>query len=77
MLIQWLFCLTAESVIKDKEFEVMMQIDCEVMNTRILHIKSSTIPPILRVNQTDTDSFYHAAPNNNQPAAPVVLVGSS
>uniref|UniRef100_A0A9J7Y8X9 Activating transcription factor 6 n=1 Tax=Cyprinus carpio carpio TaxID=630221 RepID=A0A9J7Y8X9_CYPCA len=67
-----------ESIIKDKEFEVMMQIDCEVMDTRILHIKSSTIPPILRVNQTDTDSFYHTAPNNNQPAAPVgVLMGSS
>uniref|UniRef100_A0A673MZY3 Cyclic AMP-dependent transcription factor ATF-6 alpha-like n=1 Tax=Sinocyclocheilus rhinocerous TaxID=307959 RepID=A0A673MZY3_9TELE len=66
-----------ESIIKDKEFEVMMQIDCEVMDTRILHIKSSTIPPILRANQTDTDSFYHAAPNN-QPAAPVgVLMGSS
>ncbi|XP_026146657.1 cyclic AMP-dependent transcription factor ATF-6 alpha [Carassius auratus] len=65
-----------ESIIKDKEFEVMMQIDCEVMDTRILHIKSSTIPPILRVNQTD--SLYHAAPNNNQPAAPVgVLMGSS
>ncbi|XDV41627.1 hypothetical protein PO909_010448 [Leuciscus waleckii] len=67
-----------ESVIKDKEFEVMMQIDCEVMDTRILHIKSSSIPPILRVNQTDTGSFYHAAPSNNQPAAPVgVLMGSS
>uniref|UniRef100_A0A8C1SQZ6 Activating transcription factor 6 n=1 Tax=Cyprinus carpio TaxID=7962 RepID=A0A8C1SQZ6_CYPCA len=67
-----------ESILKDKEFEVMMQIDCEVMDTRILHIKSSTIPPILRANQTDTDSFYHAAPSNNQPVAPVgVLVGSS
>nr|AKZ87017.1 activating transcription factor 6 protein [Ctenopharyngodon idella] len=67
-----------ESIIKDKEFEVMMQIDCEVMDTRILHIKSSSIPPILRVNQTDTGSFYHAAPSNNQPAAPVgVLMGSS
>uniref|UniRef100_A0A671P0S1 Cyclic AMP-dependent transcription factor ATF-6 alpha-like n=1 Tax=Sinocyclocheilus anshuiensis TaxID=1608454 RepID=A0A671P0S1_9TELE len=67
-----------ESILKDKEFEVMMQIDCEVMDTRILHIKSSTIPPILRVNQTDTDSFYHAAPTNNQPVAPVgVLMGSS
>ncbi|KAK3516450.1 hypothetical protein QTP70_014358 [Hemibagrus guttatus] len=52
-----------ESVIKDKEFEVMMQIDCEVMDTRILHIKSSSIPPILRVNETDAESFYHSAPN--------------
>ncbi|XP_051951291.1 cyclic AMP-dependent transcription factor ATF-6 alpha-like [Xyrauchen texanus] len=67
-----------ESVIKDKEFEVMMQIDCEVMDTRILHIKSSSVPPILRVNQTDTGSFYHSAPSNNQPPTPVgVLVGSA
>ncbi|XP_051954713.1 cyclic AMP-dependent transcription factor ATF-6 alpha-like [Xyrauchen texanus] len=66
-----------ESVIKDKEFEVMMQIDCEVMDTRILRIKSSSVPPILRANQTDTDSFYHSTPRNNQHAPPVgVLVGS-
>ncbi|XP_056620299.1 cyclic AMP-dependent transcription factor ATF-6 alpha [Triplophysa dalaica] len=65
-----------DSVLKDKEFEVMMQIDCEVMDTRILHIKSSSIPPILRVNQTD--SIYHPAPSNSQPATPVgVLMGSS
>ncbi|XP_072536829.1 cyclic AMP-dependent transcription factor ATF-6 alpha isoform X2 [Salminus brasiliensis] len=66
-----------ESVIKDKEFEVMMQIDCEVMDTRILHIKSSSIPPVLRVNETDTGSFYHSAPTNNQPKPPVVLMGSA
>ncbi|KAK3542044.1 hypothetical protein QTP86_011345 [Hemibagrus guttatus] len=67
-----------ESVIKDKEFEVMMQIDCEVMDTRILHIKSSSIPPILRVNETDAESFYHSAPSNN-PASPTVgvLMGSA
>ncbi|XP_058234720.1 cyclic AMP-dependent transcription factor ATF-6 alpha isoform X2 [Hemibagrus wyckioides] len=67
-----------ESVIKDKEFEVMMQIDCEVMDTRILHIKSSSIPPILRVNESDAESFYHSAPSNN-PASPTVgvLVGSA
>uniref|UniRef100_A0A674JFD5 BZIP domain-containing protein n=1 Tax=Terrapene triunguis TaxID=2587831 RepID=A0A674JFD5_9SAUR len=29
-------------------FEVMMQIDCEVMDTRVIHIKSSTVPPSLR-----------------------------
>ncbi|KAG9282605.1 cyclic AMP-dependent transcription factor ATF-6 alpha [Astyanax mexicanus] len=66
-----------ESVIKDKEFEVMMQIDCEVMDTRILHIKSSTIPPVLRVNETDSGSFYHSAPNNNPAKPPVVLMGSA
>lgn len=66
-----------ESVIKDKEFEVMMQIDCEVMDTRILHIKSSSIPPVLRVNETDSGSFYHSTPTNNQAKPPVVLMGSA
>uniref|UniRef100_A0A8C6T5M3 Activating transcription factor 6 n=1 Tax=Neogobius melanostomus TaxID=47308 RepID=A0A8C6T5M3_9GOBI len=51
-----------ESIIRDKEFEVMMQIDCEVTDTKILHIRSSSIPPLLRVN----------------PRAPVgVLMGSA
>lgn len=79
MLVKLKMCfLITESVIKDKEFEVMMQIDCEVMDTRILHIKSSSIPPILRVNQTDTDTLYHPAPSNSQPATPVgVLMGAS
>ncbi|XP_074873734.1 cyclic AMP-dependent transcription factor ATF-6 beta [Carettochelys insculpta] len=31
--------------------EVMMQIDCEVMDTRVIHIKSSTVPPSLRSPQ--------------------------
>ncbi|XP_043986315.1 cyclic AMP-dependent transcription factor ATF-6 alpha isoform X1 [Gambusia affinis] len=65
-----------ESIIKDKEFEVMMQIDCEVTDTRILHIRSSSIPPLLRVNQTD--SFYQRSPTDSKPAPPVgVLMGSS
>lgn len=72
-----LFLIT-ESVIKDKEFEVMMQIDCEVMDTRILHIKSSSIPPILRVNETDAQSFYRSAPANNHASPSVgVLMGSA
>ncbi|XP_017579223.1 cyclic AMP-dependent transcription factor ATF-6 alpha [Pygocentrus nattereri] len=66
-----------ESVIEDREFEVMMQIDCEVMDTRILHIKSSSIPPVLRVNETETGSFYRSAPTNNQAKPPVVLMGSA
>lgn len=77
----WLRChlfLITESVIKDKEFEVMMQIDCEVMDTRILHVKSSSIPPILRVNETDTGPFYHSAPTNNHASPSVgVLMGSA
>uniref|UniRef100_A0A3Q4BXM2 BZIP domain-containing protein n=1 Tax=Mola mola TaxID=94237 RepID=A0A3Q4BXM2_MOLML len=65
-----------DSIIQDKEYEVMMQIDCEVTNTRILHIRSSTIPPLLRVNRTDT--FYHHSPTKSQAAPPVgVLMGSA
>ncbi|KAK1796071.1 hypothetical protein P4O66_008863 [Electrophorus voltai] len=67
-----------DSVIKDKEFEVMMQIDCEVMDTRILHIKSTSVPPVLRANDTRTDSLYHPGPNSSRPTGPVgVLVGSA
>ncbi|CAN9500489.1 unnamed protein product [Ophioblennius macclurei] len=65
-----------DSVIRDKEFEVMMQIDCEVTDTRILHIRSSSIPPLLRVNRTDT--FYQHSPNDPPAAPPVgVLMGSA
>ncbi|XP_061094213.1 cyclic AMP-dependent transcription factor ATF-6 alpha [Conger conger] len=65
-----------DSVIKDKEYETMMQIDCEVMDTRILHIKSSSIPPFLRVNHTD--SSYHSGPVHGQATPPVgVLTGSA
>lgn len=65
-----------DSIIRDKEVEVMMQIDCEVTDTRILHIRSSTIPPLLRVNRTDT--FYQHSPTDNQAAPPVgVLMGSA
>lgn len=69
------FCST-ESIIRDKDYEVMMQIDCEVTDTRILHIRSSTIPPLLRVNQTET--VYHSSPADNQATPPVgVLMGSA
>ncbi|XP_056235504.1 cyclic AMP-dependent transcription factor ATF-6 alpha isoform X1 [Seriola aureovittata] len=65
-----------DSIIRDKEFEVMMQIDCEVTDTRILHIRSSTIPPLLRVNHTDT--FYQHSPTDSQAVPPVgVLMGSA
>ncbi|XP_013858408.1 cyclic AMP-dependent transcription factor ATF-6 alpha [Austrofundulus limnaeus] len=65
-----------DSIIEDKEFEVMMQIDCEVTDTRILHIRSSSIPPLLRVNQTNT--FYQRSTPDNKAAPPVgVLMGSS
>lgn len=65
-----------DSIIRDKQYEVMMQIDCEVTDTRILHIRSSTIPPLLRVNHTDT--FYQNSPTDSQAVPPVgVLMGSS
>ncbi|XP_038268714.2 cyclic AMP-dependent transcription factor ATF-6 alpha isoform X5 [Dermochelys coriacea] len=53
----------SESVINGQDYEVMMQIDCEVMDTRILHIKSSSIPRYLREQQwNQTNPFYGAAP---------------
>ncbi|XP_044158100.1 cyclic AMP-dependent transcription factor ATF-6 alpha isoform X2 [Bufo gargarizans] len=51
-----------DNVINEQEYEVMMQIDCEVMDTRILHVKSETIPPFLREHRENrTNSFYNAA----------------
>ncbi|XP_023859322.1 cyclic AMP-dependent transcription factor ATF-6 alpha [Salvelinus sp. IW2-2015] len=65
-----------DRVIKDKEFEVMMQIDCEVTDTRIIHIKSSSIPPFLRVNRTGT--LYPPSPSDSEATPPVqVLMGSA
>lgn len=65
-----------DSIIRDKEYEVMMQIDCEVTDTRILHIRSSSIPPLLKVNRTDT--LYQHSPTDNQATPPVsVLMGSA
>lgn len=65
-----------DSIIKDEEFQVMMQIDCEVTDTRILHIRSSSIPPLLRVNQTD--AFYQHSTPESKSAPPVgALMGSS
>ncbi|XP_036410550.1 cyclic AMP-dependent transcription factor ATF-6 alpha-like [Megalops cyprinoides] len=64
-----------ETVIKDEEYEVMMQIDCEVMDTRILHIKTSSIPVFLRANHTDS---YHSTSSNGQATPPMgVLTGSA
>uniref|UniRef100_H2MQ49 Activating transcription factor 6 n=1 Tax=Oryzias latipes TaxID=8090 RepID=H2MQ49_ORYLA len=63
-----------DSIIGGKDFHVMMQIDCEVTDTRILHIRSSTIPPVLRVN----DTFYqHSSTDTKAPPPVGVLVGSA
>ncbi|MBN3321579.1 ATF6A factor, partial [Atractosteus spatula] len=67
---------TNESVIKEEEYEVMMQIDCEVMDTRILHIKASSIPPFLRASSGNrTDSFYSSA--SRQATPPVGAITGS
>ncbi|XP_058887702.1 cyclic AMP-dependent transcription factor ATF-6 alpha-like [Acipenser ruthenus] len=66
-----------ESLIKNEDYEVMMQIDCEVMDTRILHIKTSSIPPILRdPRENRTNSFYHSTSASNQ-ATPVGVIAES
>ncbi|KFV05914.1 Cyclic AMP-dependent transcription factor ATF-6 alpha, partial [Tauraco erythrolophus] len=53
-----------ENVINGQDYEVMMQIDCEVMDTRILHIKSSSVPPYLREQlRNHTDTVYSASPS--------------
>ncbi|XP_006873497.1 PREDICTED: cyclic AMP-dependent transcription factor ATF-6 alpha [Chrysochloris asiatica] len=52
-----------ENVINGQDYEVMMQIDCQVMDTRILHIKSSSVPPYLRDQQRNqTNTFFGAPP---------------
>ncbi|KFP21383.1 Cyclic AMP-dependent transcription factor ATF-6 alpha, partial [Egretta garzetta] len=53
-----------ENVINGQDYEVMMQIDCEVMDTRILHIKSSSVPPYLREQRRNhSNTFYSASPS--------------
>ncbi|XP_077012815.1 cyclic AMP-dependent transcription factor ATF-6 alpha isoform X2 [Tamandua tetradactyla] len=52
-----------ENVINGQDYEVMMQIDCQVMDTRILHIKSSSVPPYLRDQQRNqTNTFFSSPP---------------
>ncbi|XP_006154371.2 cyclic AMP-dependent transcription factor ATF-6 beta isoform X2 [Tupaia chinensis] len=36
------------------DYEEMMQIECEVMGTRVIHIKTSTVPPSLRKQPSPT-----------------------
>ncbi|XP_053770403.1 cyclic AMP-dependent transcription factor ATF-6 alpha [Desmodus rotundus] len=56
----------SENVIDGQDHEVMMQIDCQVMDTRTLHIKSASVPPYLREQQQNHTSSLFGAP----PAAP-------
>ncbi|GAB1285682.1 Cyclic AMP-dependent transcription factor ATF-6 alpha [Apodemus speciosus] len=50
------------NVINGQDYEVMMQIDCQVMDTRILHIKSSSVPPYLRDHQRNQTSAFFGPP---------------
>ncbi|XP_071984631.1 cyclic AMP-dependent transcription factor ATF-6 alpha isoform X2 [Engystomops pustulosus] len=67
-----------DSVINQQEYEIMMQIDCEVLDTRILHVKSATIPPFLREHQENqTSSYYNSAPAGSEPANVVSTISES
>ncbi|KAF4021111.1 hypothetical protein G4228_013848 [Cervus hanglu yarkandensis] len=61
-----------ENVINGQDYEVMMQIDCQVMDTRILHIKSSSVPPYLRDQQRNQTSAFFGSPAAAPEAAHVV-----
>ncbi|XP_054443818.1 cyclic AMP-dependent transcription factor ATF-6 alpha isoform X2 [Pteronotus mesoamericanus] len=56
----------SENVIDGQDHEVMMQIDCQVMDTRILHIKSASVPPYLREQPWNQTGAFFGSP----PAAP-------
>ncbi|XP_077133109.1 cyclic AMP-dependent transcription factor ATF-6 alpha isoform X4 [Ranitomeya variabilis] len=67
-----------ENVINEQEYEVMMQIDCEVMDTRILHVKSATIPPFLREHrENQTNAFYNSASSGSEHARVVSTISES
>ncbi|KAM4640904.1 cyclic AMP-dependent transcription factor ATF-6 alpha [Discoglossus pictus] len=67
-----------ENIINGQDVEVMMQIDCEVMDTRILHVKSSTIPPFLREHrENQTNSFYNSATTGPEAAQVVSAIQES
>ncbi|XP_054977379.1 cyclic AMP-dependent transcription factor ATF-6 alpha [Sorex araneus] len=51
-----------EHVINGQDYEVMMQIDCQVMDTRVLHIKSSAVPPSLREPRNHTGAVFGSPP---------------
>ncbi|XP_038651029.1 cyclic AMP-dependent transcription factor ATF-6 alpha [Scyliorhinus canicula] len=56
-----------------KDHEVMMQIDCQVMATRIIRIKSSSIPSFLREHRENhTDSYQRPSPAPIHTAPPII-----
>uniref|UniRef100_A0A8P0SHN2 Activating transcription factor 6 n=1 Tax=Canis lupus familiaris TaxID=9615 RepID=A0A8P0SHN2_CANLF len=67
-----------ENVINGQDYEVMMQIDCQVMDTRILHIKSSSVPPHLRDQQRNqTNTFFGSPPAATEAAHAVSTIPES
>ncbi|XP_047414119.1 cyclic AMP-dependent transcription factor ATF-6 beta isoform X2 [Sciurus carolinensis] len=44
------------------DYEEMMQIECEVMDTRVIHIKTSTVPPSLRKQPSPTSGNATGGP---------------
>lgn len=51
-----------EHVINGQDYEVMMQINCQVMDTRVLHIRRSAVPPYLREPRNHTGTFFGSTP---------------
>lgn len=67
-----------ENVINGQDYEVMMQIDCQVTDTRTLHIKSSSVPPYLRDQQRNqTHTFFGSPPAATEAARVVSTVPES
>ncbi|KAL1769986.1 Cyclic AMP-dependent transcription factor ATF-6 alpha [Sigmodon hispidus] len=61
-----------DNVINGQDYEVMMQIDCQVMDTRILHIKSSSVPPYLRDHQRNQTNTFFGSPSTAAETTHVV-----
>ncbi|CAO2638282.1 Cyclic AMP-dependent transcription factor ATF-6 alpha [Lemmus lemmus] len=67
-----------DNVINGQDYEVMMQIDCQVMDTRILHIKSSSVPPYLRDHQRNqTNTFFGPPPTTTETTHVVSTIPES
>ncbi|KAH0507219.1 Cyclic AMP-dependent transcription factor ATF-6 alpha [Microtus ochrogaster] len=67
-----------DNVINGQDYEVMMQIDCQVMDTRILHIKSSSVPPYLRDHQwNQTNTFFGPPPTSTETTHVVSTIPES
>lgn len=56
-----------DTVKHPKDHVTMMQIDCEVMNTKIVYVKESVIPPHLRHHQNHTNNADDIYPIYKSP----------